>query len=178
VYTLQFTTVHFTVFPLPSLFLAGPRTSCGPNYQLTLYRLVSELYNLGTDRRENNSSHYCLSSRYQVTSFTALEQTYSVLVTIWLKNTVVFTSFNIQSWGTEDVLIFLNLVHSCDPSFVCVSPSGQIYFYTWVNIVWNLTDWYLLSLTVTFLLLAEIIMYPFHVATAVCTTLLTVILMQ
>jgi hypothetical protein len=82
VYTLQFTTVHFTVFPRPSLFSPGPRTSCGPNYQLTLCRLVSELYNLRTDRRENNSSHYWLSSRYQVTSFAASEQTYSVHVTI------------------------------------------------------------------------------------------------
>jgi hypothetical protein len=33
VYNLQFTTVHFTVFPRSSLFSAGPRTSCRPNYQ-------------------------------------------------------------------------------------------------------------------------------------------------
>jgi hypothetical protein len=61
-YTLYNTTVYFTVFPRPSLFSAGPRTSCRPNSlhwlfsedclsQLTL-QLLPWLYNLGSDHTE------------------------------------------------------------------------------------------------------------------------------
>jgi hypothetical protein len=78
--------------------LPGPRTSCwlfSEDCHCSLFWSNSILHglsvrviNLGTDRRENNSSHYCLSSRYQVTLFAASEQTYSVHVTLCYVYTV------------------------------------------------------------------------------------------